>query len=72
MTYSHAEIMTLGEMYDRELSSPFYRDEDLDEVMFVRWETRTNHTGQEIVDEIAWQPLDKLVELLTQLEDLFQ
>jgi len=72
MVYTHAEIMTLGEMYDRELSSPFYRDEDLDEIMFVRWEIRTNHTGQEMVGSVAWETLDSVVELMTKLEEMFQ
>jgi len=69
---THAEIMTRKEMYDREISIQFYREEDLDEIMFVRWEMRTHHDGPDTVGSAAWQPLDALVELLTQLEDLFQ
>ena len=62
--YDNCEIMTRQEMYNREITKPWYRDEEMDELLFVRWDNDGN--------SIAYQPLENLCTLIDKLEDLFR
>ena len=62
--YDNCEIMTRQEMYNRGISEPWYRDEEMDELLFVRWDDNGNAA--------AYQPLEGLCTLIDKLEDLFR
>ena len=62
--YDNCEIMTREEMYDRGISEPWYRDEEMDEILFVRWDNDGN--------SISYQPLENLCVLIDKLDELFR
>ena len=62
--YDNCEIMTRQEMYNRGITEPWLSDEEMDEVLFVRW----NDDGF----SVAFQPLEGLCTLIDKLDELFR
>ena len=62
--YENCEIMTRAEMYNREISEPWLRDEDMEEMLFVRWNNDKR--------AVSYQCLETLCQTIDNLDALFR